>query len=95
MKATTLRRILQAARKLKWGLALNVKKSHSLCQEKICHYLQVISQKLTCTCIMRTFLANEKDKANHDDKVFRQKAANIGLIAAAAEWPHFACPWLA
>ena len=35
-----------------------------------------------------------EDIANHDEKVFRQKAAirpqNIGLKAAAAKRPHFA-----
>ena len=67
----------------------------SMCQEKISHCFEVIWWNLKCLC-MRTSVANDKDIANHDDKILWQKAEirlqNIGLNATLAKAS--LCPWL-
>ena len=88
----TSRRILPAAHTLKSGLSSTDKKVRYVPGE-ISHCFQVLSWNLTYL-FMGSILANDKDIANHNGKIFRQKAAirpqNIGLKATAAKRPHFA-----
>ena len=63
-----------------------------MCQEKLVIVFKFFHGILH-TCVW-SILANDKDIANHNGKIFRQKAAirpqNIGLKATAAKRPHFA-----
>ena len=89
---TTSRRILPAAHTLKLVLSSTGKKVRYVPGE-ISHCFQVLSWNLTYLC-MGSIVANDKDIANHNGKIFRQKAAikpqNIVLKATAGKRPHFA-----
>ena len=79
------------------SLTVDRKKSQFVLGEKKCHYEQVISQNLTCTCIMRTILANEKDIADLDGKIFQteghNKATKYWPQGRCGKRPHFAHDW--
>ena len=63
-----------AAHKLKPGLSLTVKKVYGTCQQKRIHCSHDISWNLPYHT--RSFIADDKDIANHDGKIFRTESRN-------------------
>ena len=65
-----------AAHKLKPGLSLTVIKVNGTCQHKHIHCSHVISWNLPCPH-KKSFIANDKDIANHDGKIFKTEGRKI------------------